>query len=383
MERDEQVSTKRGTIRAVKTTAFAGIHGGSGNDFQVRRMSAEQSNSSIVYGDQLILKLFRRLQPGVNPDFEIGRQLTEKAHFTRVPAVAGAFEYTGLAEEPATIGMMQQLVQSQGDGWSHALNEVARFYDDVGGDAAPPVKTPPTFTALIESDPPQSVAQTIGGYLGNAAMLGRRTAEMHLALASDSSSASFAPEPFTKLDLDLVAADALGQAHKALESLSKSLHQLAPEVKHTAITLLNARDTLIDRIRSAPSLEFAASKIRVHGDYHLGQVLWAEQDFYLLDFEGEPARSIDERRMKQSPLKDVAGMVRSFGYAAYAGLFAAAASGRSELERMEPWARIWQTWTTSAFLRGYFAAATGALFIPAAPSQRDALLQLFVLDKAL
>ena len=130
-------------------------------------------------------------------------------------------------------------------------------------------------------------------------------------------------------------------------------------------------------------LECDASKIRVHGDYHLGQILWSQADFYLLDFEGEPARPIEERRGKQSPLKDVAGMMRSFGYAAYAALFAHAASRPAEFERLEPWARIWQTWVTAAFLRGYFTASAGAPFVPAESSSRDALLQAFVLDKAI
>jgi maltose alpha-D-glucosyltransferase/alpha-amylase len=136
-------------------------------------------------------------------------------------------------------------------------------------------------------------------------------------------------------------------------------------------------------VRSTPKLDFSVSKIRVHGDYHLGQVLWVEGDFYILDFEGEPARPIEQRREKQSPLKDVAGMLRSFSYAAYAGLFGHAASRPEQFERLEPWARIWQTWTSAAFLRGYFLTAGGALFIPPDPAQRDRLLQLFVLDKAL
>jgi maltose alpha-D-glucosyltransferase/alpha-amylase len=383
LERDEQISTKRGTIRATKTSAFAGIHGGPGSDVQVRRTSADQSNTSIVYGNQLILKLFRRLQPGINPDLEIGRHLTEHARFSRVPAVAGAFEYTGLGEELTTVGMMQQLVPSQGDGWSHALNEVARFYHEVGGDTAPRVRPPATFSELMAAQPPGPIAQAIGGYLDNAATLGRRTAEMHLALASDSTNKAFAPEPFQKADLEYVTKDAIGQAQNALQSLSTMGDRLATDVQREATRLLNGRKALLERIRSAKSLDLTAAKIRIHGDYHLGQVLWSEQDFYLLDFEGEPARSVAERRLKQSPLKDVAGMVRSFGYAAYAGLFALTASRQADLERMEPWARIWQTWTTAAFLKGYFAATAGGPFIPAVASQRDALLQLFVLDKAL
>jgi maltose alpha-D-glucosyltransferase/alpha-amylase len=143
------------------------------------------------------------------------------------------------------------------------------------------------------------------------------------------------------------------------------------------------RDALLARARPAAQLQFAASKLRVHGDYHLGQVLWAEGDYYIIDFEGEPARPVAERREKQSPLKDVAGMMRSFSYAAHAGLFAHAATRPGELQRLEPWARIWQTWATAAFLRAYFATAGRALFVPAAPSQRDGLLELFVLGKAL
>ena len=363
MEREEQIATKRGAIRASKTRGFAGIRGGSGGDPQIHRPSAEQSNTSIVYGTRLILKLFRRLQPGINPDFEIGRQLTEQVRFSHVPTVAGAFEYTGFGGDPATLGMMQQLLPSQADGWTHALNEVARFYEEAGSDA-------------------ESVVPAIGGYLEDAARLGQRTAEMHLALASDSSSPAFAPEPFEQADLELVAADAIGQAQTAFQLLAANTERLPAEVQHTAAELLKHRDTVLERFRCARTLEFATSKIRIHGDYHLGQVLWSEQDFYIIDFEGEPARSMAERRMKQSPLKDVAGMVRSFGYAAYAGLFAATSSRRSEFERMEASARLWQSSITDAFLRGYFATAGHSLFIPALPSQRDELLKLFVLDKA-
>ena len=383
MERDEHMSTKRGAIRATRTNAFAGIRGGPGTVLQVHRTTAEQSNTSIVYGDQLILKMFRRLQPGINPDFEIGRQLTEKVRFPRVPAVAGAIEYTGLGEEPTTIGMMQRLVGSQGDGWAHALNGVERFYEEVGSNAPPPFTPPASSIALIDEAPPEAIARAIGAFRGDAATLGRRTAEMHLALASDSSSRAFAPEPFEKSDLELVVAGAIGQAQSALQSLADGADRLPPEVSRVAAELVDGRDQLLDRIRCARTLQFAASKIRIHGDYHLGQVLWSEQDFYIIDFEGEPARSIAERRRKHSPLKDVAGMVRSFGYAAYAGLFAATASRRSDFERMEPWARIWRTWVTAAFLREYFETAANSPFIPALASQRDALLQLFVLDKAL
>jgi maltose alpha-D-glucosyltransferase/alpha-amylase len=383
LEREEQFATKRGTVHTLKTPAFAGIRGGAGEDLRVSRMPVDQSNTSIVYGDRLILKLFRRLQPGINPDFEIGRQLTERAGFNRVPPVAGVFEYTGLGIETSTLAMMQQLVLSQGDGWAHTLDEVARFLEDVDADPAPAGTGFRTYADLIASEPSERVVRAMGSYLVTAATLGRRTAEMHLALGSDSTDPAFVPEPLTPIDVQLLASDAVAQAQKALDVLAASSLNLPQDVQDAAQLLVQSRNTLIERIRSAAQVDFVASKIRVHGDYHLGQVLWCEEDFVILDFEGEPTRPIEQRRLKQSPLKDVAGMLRSFSYAAYAGLFVHTASRRAEFDRVEPWARIWQITAASAFLRAYFTTVAGALFIPAAESQRDALLELFVLDKAL
>ena len=197
---------------------------------------------------------------------------------------------------------------------------------------------------------------------------------MHLALASDASDPAFAPEPFTADDLKAISVDAMAQAQLAIETLERL---------NTGFELLEQRDVLLERVRHRQALEFTSSKIRVHGDYHLGQVLWAEGDFYILDFEGEPARPMAERRRKQSPLKDVAGMVRSFGYAAFAALFAHTASRPSSFETLAPWAAAWETWTTAAFLRSYFDTVGDALFIPREITQRDELLRFFVLDKAL
>ncbi|MGH9310920.1 MAG: putative maltokinase, partial [Vicinamibacterales bacterium] len=387
LEHQEEVRTRRGAVVGEQTAAFAQARGSE--DFRISRLSAEQSNTSIVYGDRLILKLFRRLQPGINPDYEIGRQLTEEIHFPRVPAVAGAFEYRPTAEKSATLAMMQQFVESQADGWRHATDEVSRFFEMVEGRPVPADRLPRTFAEMAEAAPVAAIRDAISGYYGTAETLGRRTAEVHLALASDSSREAFAPEPFSKEDLMAVSADAAVQARRALDALkalagsSTSARKVPDDVAAQARAVIASEERLIDRIKAAPSLEFTASKTRVHGDYHLGQVLWAEGDFFILDFEGEPARPLEQRRQKQSPLKDVAGMLRSFSYAAYAGLFAHASTRPGQFAQLEPWARVWQTWASAAFLKGYLAAAGGAMFIPSAPSQRDSLLQLFLLDKAL
>jgi maltose alpha-D-glucosyltransferase/alpha-amylase len=383
----EQVRTRRGTIDALQTAAFADA-GGAG-EFRVGRLSADQSNTSMTYGDRLILKLFRRVQAGLNPDYEIGRQLSERLRYPRVPPVAGAFEYRMPGEKPTTLGMLQRLVESQADGWHHATDELSRFYDAVDGRAVPTDRLPQSFAEMAVAAPPPAIRDLMSGYLETAEILGRRTAEVHLALASDASNPAFAPEPFSKDDLTAVTTDTAAQARRALEALKTSGGipvsgpKLPEDVARRARELVEREPDLLDRIRSAPSLEFSTSKTRVHGDYHLGQVLWAEGDFYILDFEGEPARPMAQRREKQSPLKDVAGMLRSFGYAAYAGLFAHTAARPDQFEAMEPWARIWQTWACASFLKGYMRTAGGAPFIPAEPSQREALLRLFLLDKAL
>ena len=381
---------RRGIARTEKTPAFAAARGDLSGDSRITRMSTEQSNTSIVFGDRLILKLFRRVAPGDNPDYEIGRFLSETVKFDRVPPVAGAIHYERPAEAASTIGLLQRFVESQTDGWEHATDELSRFYDQVASSEPPAPSPTPSFSALADTPAPKRIQDVMGPYLSTAETLGRRSAEMHLALAGDSSDPSFAPEPFSQDDMKIVSAHAVAEAGKALHALESRLgtmggasNGLSADVVERAGELLLSRDRLLSEVRTGPAVEFTITKIRVHGDYHLGQVLWAEGDFYILDFEGEPASPLEVRRQKQSPLRDVAGMLRSFSYAAYAALFAYASARPAEFSRIEPWARIWQTWATAAFLRGYFRRVENAMFLPVEPSHRDALLRFFMLNKAL
>jgi maltose alpha-D-glucosyltransferase/alpha-amylase len=384
LERREETGLRRGALHAMQTTMFGDVRGLE--NARVNRTAAEQSNTSLIFGDRLILKIFRRIEPGINPDYEIGQYLTEQVRYARVPAVLGGFEYRRPAEPSMTIALMQEMIESQADGWRHATDELSRFFDLVERRQPPSVPLPRSFRAMAAADPPRPVLDVMGGYLGTAETLGRRTAEVHLALASNSRDPAFTPQTFTKADLNKVMADATAQARQALDALKRATAdsdgKLPPDVAELASALIAREAPLFERIRSFPALDFNVSKIRVHGDYHLGQVLWAEGDFYLIDFEGEPARPLADRREKQSPLKDVAGMLRSFSYATYAALFEHQAMRPGRFAQYEPWARIWLTWASAAFLKGYLATAGAALFIPAEPSQCDQLLQLFMLDKA-
>jgi maltose alpha-D-glucosyltransferase/alpha-amylase len=330
--------------------------------------------------------MFRRFEPGPNPDVEVGRYLTEQAGFTRVPPVAGVLEYRDADDPAATVGMVQSLVGAQADGWRHAIDELARYFERVHGlpelPAADDIAARP-FITLAGAPLPSTAREYVGGYLESAAKLGRRTAELHAALARATSDPAFAPEPIGPADLGALADGMRAHARQGFAALEASRERLPAAVAARTSELAGYQDALVAGVERVATLRPGAIKTRIHGDYHLGQVLWAEGDFVIFDFEGEPARPLSDRRAKHSPLKDVAGMLRSFSYAAYAALFATSVARPDDFDRLEQWARLWQTWTAASFLRAYFGTAGAAPFIPADPAQCEALLQAYVLDKAL
>ncbi|MGA8730694.1 MAG: maltose alpha-D-glucosyltransferase [Terracidiphilus sp.] len=361
-----------------------------------RVSSAEQSNTSIVYGNKLILKLFRRLQPGENPDAEIVRFLTEVAHFERIAPFFGEIWVTPRGGEKTTTAMLQGWVGNEGDGWSWFLNQLSGFFSSVEALPAPPKV--PAASFLIDNALPREALDHAGSWLAAAACLGRRTAEMHLALATPTTDPAFAAEPFTPEDLARDARRIDDQITSTLEILKVKLSTLKDLIADDAALLLSRRINLFTRANAITSSAPAGERIRIHGDYHLGQTLRTPGssrapkkdagDFVLLDFEGEPARPLAERRQKQSPLKDVAGMIRSFSYAAYSGLdqFLTANPERMhspDCERITGWAILWQNAASAEFLRAYreTVGANPALLPP--PQQSQALLSAYLLEKAL
>jgi maltose alpha-D-glucosyltransferase / alpha-amylase len=371
LDRNETFRTKRAVARVKRTPAFDAVRGRG--PLTPRRSGAEQSNTSVVFSGRLILKLLRRLEPGPNPDVEIGEQLTSRARFRRVPRLAGALEYEPAGEPVGHLFVAHEFIDSQADGWNHALGELRRYYEEVQHRGDPPASLLPADRVALSSLPtPQPMCELAGAYIDSAQLLGRRTAELHAALSSDTKASAFAPEPFTKEDVAGLVADAMSELQRARGTIS-------PE----AAARLEGRLAQMREAHGADAVNPSSARTRVHGDYHLGQVLWAESDFFILDFEGEPARPLDQRRRKESPLKDVAGMLRSFSYAAYAALFAFSERNDEVFARLEPWARAWIRWTSASFLRGYLSLAGGKAFVPAAPVQRASLLDLFLIQKAL
>jgi maltose alpha-D-glucosyltransferase/alpha-amylase len=379
------VATRTAEIRAVPTNAYRELRGPDSLPLPAAPGPATSSNSLVRFGGRLLFKIFRRLDVGINPDLEISRFLTEKTGFRAVPRTAGFVEYHRPRAEPITLGILQELVANEGDGWRHALGELEGYFR----------RTCPTLGSQVfkerhddiewklgEDDPPPPAPQAIGAYLREAAVLGKRTAELHRALATDKCDRALAPEPVTATDLTSWAEEARGQAQRALELLGRTQHD-QPEMSRTLVERVSDEaPSLLDQLGHLSSANFAAAKIRCHGDYHLAQVLRVRGDFVILDFEGEPSRSIARRRTKQSPLKDVAGMLRSFNYAAYAGLFSFTQHRPEDLERLVPSAEFWQTWVSAAFLQEYRTVAGGAEFLPDNPEHFAILLRFFMLDKA-
>lgn len=385
IENGLELKTRQARISGVRGKVFREILGSAQIPLPVRRGSAEQSNTSILYGDRFILKFFRRQEPGVNPDAEIGRYLTEKTNFSRIPPFAGSIEYTAADAEPSTLAMLQGLVANEGDGWKWSLEELERYFETCAPIAFPEsvpdeLKNP---VELSEAPTSQLARDHVGIYLDSAATLGRRTAELHLALASPTDDPAFAPEPLAVKDLETLLVDLRQRASGVFELLKERVSFFPDEVIEIAAAVLSQRRRILDHFSGLRWGDLRTLRTRIHGDYHLGQVLKVKTDFVILDFEGEPARPLEYRRAKQSPLKDVAGMLRSFSYAAYVSLINYTTRHSEDIIRLEPWALLWERAAASEFLRAYRETAQGAEFLPSSGADFGKLLNVFLLDKAL
>jgi maltose alpha-D-glucosyltransferase / alpha-amylase len=364
------LETQFGHIRSFATSLFPELRGDPGTVLTVTPGPAQSSNTTVRVGDQFFLKIYRKLQPGVNPELEIGRYLTEVARFPNIVPVAGAAEYRGQDGTVMTLALLQAFVMNQGDGWDFTVNYLVRFLEDRRTGAPLPQDAHGLYLALMRT-------------------LAVRTAELHVALSRPTNDPAFAPEPITAADIENWRSHAIAEAERTLEVLANSLAnsaadstaQLLPEVAADADSLLKRRAFLLRRIEAATAAVPKGLKTRRHGDYHLGQVLLRRNDFILVDFEGEPGRTLPERRIKHSPLTDVAGMLRSFAYARRAATLrnpqAAAQNGR-----LEPFLEKWEQETRQTFVTAYdeVARANG---LYQSLQEVQPLLQLFEIEKAL
>ena len=389
VDRRRRLRSSGGELVGSHTAAYRLLRNrGAQETLKARVLKGEQTNSSIAYGDKLILKLFRLMEAGVSPDLELSRCLTERLNFKHAPPLVGYIEYCVERNEPRTVAIVHGFVPNQGDAWEFTAKEVALFFERAATkkNSTPRNPSKPLALLAVEGAPEPAVSDMIGAYLEAAHLLGQRTAELHLALSSVEDDPAFAPELFSKLFQRSTYQSMRNLANRTVRLLRASLPSLDDDARKLAQALLARQGEINARFEAFLNAKAAVKMIRCHGDLHLGQILNTGKDFVFIDFEGEPARGLNERRRKRLALRDVAGMLRSFHYASFSGLLELhrrGALGGDGLAAMAPWAQAWQTWCSWAFLKSYLKTAAGAPFAPRDPKELQILLEALMLEKAI
>jgi maltose alpha-D-glucosyltransferase/alpha-amylase len=383
MAKRRQLPGKTGRVVSVPSRAMRKLREGIDAETPVVPISTEQSNTSVVIGNKMVLKVIRRVEEGINPDVEVGRFLTERTSFEHSPVVAGALEYREGPRDDiaATIGVVQQFVANEGDGWNYVIDALGRVLEEAIArpDIDEVMFTMPAQHLDAADVEPARGNLLVGPHLQWAEILGRRTAEMHLALASDATDEAFAPESLTAIDRRALHHGARSLLRRSIRTV-RSMASTSPSVAE----LLDREDEVLERLEVVMS-PIQATKIRCHGDYHLGQVLWTGKDFVIIDFEGEPARPLSSRRLKRPALVDVAGMIRSFHYVSKVAGNRLSRDLIPSRERaaLDPLLTLWFRSVSGAFLRSYLATADGADFLPTDRAQRAGLLDFLLFEKAI
>ena len=360
--------------------AGASVEGVS--DREARIVSSDRLGVSIAFGSTHVLKLYYRMEEGTAPELEVGRYLEAKGLTGLTPRVLGSVEYRVGRNEPITLAVVEEYVLNEGTAWQHARSELGRAYERVlaqpAGTAPPAVPTEPLLE-LAYLEPPPAHAEVIGAYRSFATLLGSRTAELHLALSA-STDPSFEPHAYTAMDQRSKYQTARNLIGRVLASMRRSLNELtSASTRAAAEHVLDAEDAILARFEPLLTQRIDATQIRYHGDLHLGRALFTGKDFVILDVGGARDRRLSERRRKGGAFRDVAGMLRSFHYAASTSL----QSLRPEDQgRAEAWGWIWQRWASAAFLRGYLDTAKDAPFIPKNKAMIAVLIDTATLEKA-
>jgi maltose alpha-D-glucosyltransferase/alpha-amylase len=381
------VKTNNGEIIGCLGKSFKKIIRGKVLDVDSNVLKVEQSNTAIVYDEMFFMKLFRRLEEGINSDTEIIRYLTEEQKFKPVSQYAGSIEYRKKNSEPISICLLQNFTINQGDVWSYTLDKLHGFYDEILTKRKELKGIEASFGPLLdfnEQNIPEPINKAIDGlFLDMIKLLGQRTGQMHIALASSGKNKDFKPESFSMLYQKSLYHGMWSRSRKVWDLFRKNINKTPKKIRSDAKLILNSEKQVYDYFKQITSEKLSAMKIRIHGDYHLGQVLFTGKDFVIIDFEGEPAVGLSERRIKRSALRDIAGMLRSFHYAVYAALFSKPTINSGLRQFLEKWAEVWYYYISSVFVRSYLETVGKSSFVPKNKDQFEKLLNFFLLDKAI
>jgi maltose alpha-D-glucosyltransferase/alpha-amylase len=347
-------------------------------------ISGEQSNTSINYDGKYFFKLYRKVDRAINPDMEITHFLTHNAQFKNIPAFVGAIEWK-YKNDSMVLGMMQDMVSGATDAWANMLDRLDSFNERIllGTDIALPTEIRGTLTEPVGyEDVPEAFQNLLDASVAEqVSLLGIRTGEMHIALASGTEP-DFKPEEFSLHYQRSVFSSLQSLVRVAFQSLSKTVKKLPDDVRSEAEEVLAMKDQILTKMKKIHSRKIDTFKIRIHGDYHLGQVLFTGKDFIILDFEGEPALSYSERRLKRSALRDVAGMLRSLHYAAYGSLFLDNQVRPEDITKLLPYVEQWYHYMSGFFVKSYLETVKDSLVIPQKKEDLEILIETFLLQKA-
>ncbi len=350
-------------------------------------LMAEQSNTTVLYGDIFLLKFYRALEEGINPEVQILKYLTDKQHFPHAPSHAGSIEYRVGHRESITLGILTDYVPHEINSWNYYLNKLDQYFNNIlsgkGELKEPPrISFPPTGISLEKV--PEKLAGLTGPFtLEMTGLLGKRTAEMHMALAADSTDEEFSTERFSLLYQKALYQSFRGLTRKSFTMLRSQLGKMPEQDREEAADLLEKEKDILTAIGSIKKSRISSLKSRIHGDYHLGQVLFTGKDFVIIDFEGEPARTLSERQLKYCPFKDIAGMIRSFHYAAYTALNKHTDTRPENREFLEPWVELWYKITENLFLHAYLETLKGTGMVPGNGADLKILIRFYLMEKAI
>jgi maltose alpha-D-glucosyltransferase/alpha-amylase len=388
ISRRRRLKGRRGNIVAWRGPLLRTLANGVAARMKSASLKATQRHTSVRYGERFVLKLFRRLHWGINPELELGRYLTDRS-FAYAPPLAGALEYHRADGDRLGLASVHGWLPKAESGWDYTLRALDRYYERVlslrteGRKHSPACKP---LIQLVRRGFPAEVPELVGTYLESARLLGIRTANLHQALAADTGNPDFAPEPFTSYYQRGLYQTMRNSARRSLQELRDGFPALLAAARPSATRVLKREPEVLKRLQALLALRVNVARIRCHGDYSLAQVLHTGKDFMIVDFEGHPAQAISERRIKRLVLQDIAGMLCSLRYAADAALRRQSALGRvaaGERDLLAPWTGCWLLWVSVAFLKGYLDTVGHSVLLPAADDALQALLEIYLLHRLL